>query len=60
MLKLLNSDRIIEEASAYYKSLPESRQKELKEALSNGRALLQNTTEMNAYLHHYGEMHRQK
>ena len=35
MLKLLNSDKIIEEASAYFKSLPESKQKELKEALSN-------------------------
>ena len=41
MLKLLNSDKIIEEASAYFKSLPESKQKELKEALSNERALSQ-------------------
>ena len=60
MLKFLYSDKIIEEASAYFKSLPESKQKELKEALSNGRALLRNAAEMKAYLHHYGEMHRQK
>lgn len=60
MLKLLNFDKIIDDASLYCKSLPESKQKELKESLNNGKALLRNHAQMKAYLHHYGKMHCQK
>lgn len=60
MLKLLNFDKIIEEASSYCKSLPESKQKDLKESLCNGKALLRSKDQMKAYLYHYGDMHRQK
>ena len=36
--------------------LSESRQKQLKESLDNGKALLNSENQMYAYLHHYGEM----
>lgn len=60
MLKLLNSERIIADASSYYNSLSDSKQKELKESLCNGKALLRNSDQMKAYLYHYGDIHRQK
>lgn len=41
-------------------SLPEAKQKELKENLSHGKALLRSRDQMNAYLHYYGQMHREK
>lgn len=37
MLKLLNSEEIIAEASSYCNSLSDSKQKELKESLRNGK-----------------------
>ncbi len=60
MLKLLNFDKILQQASTKYLALPESRQKQLKESLDNGKAILRNENQMNAYLHHYGEIHRHK
>lgn len=60
MLKLLNSEKIIKMASQRYESLSESHQKDLKESLCNGRALLRNEDQMAAYLHHYGATHKQK
>lgn len=60
MLKLLNSDKILERATTGYLALPAAKQKQLKESLDNGKALLESESQMNAYLHHYGEMHRQK
>lgn len=60
MLKLLNSEKIIEEASSYCNSLSDSKQKELKESLCNGKALLRSVGQMKAYLYHYGDIHRQK
>ncbi|MDE7402074.1 MAG: hypothetical protein K2M87_01530 [Muribaculaceae bacterium] len=60
MLKLLNSEKIIAEATEYCKSLPDSKQKVLKESLCNGRALLRSSDQMKAYLYHYGNIHRQK
>lgn len=60
MLKLLNSNRIIEQATARYKALPETKQSDLKDSLSNGKALLKNGNQLDAYLFHYGNMHRKK
>lgn len=40
MLKLLNFNIIIQQASGRYNALSETKQKELKESLSNGKALL--------------------
>ena len=60
MLKLLTYDSLLAEASEYILSLPETKQKELKENLSHGKALLKSKDQMKAYLHHYGQMHREK
>lgn len=60
MLKLLNFDIIIEQASGRYNALSETKQKELKESLSNGKTLLKSSYQLDAYLHHYGDMHRKK
>lgn len=60
MLKLLNFDIIIGQASDRYNALPETKQNELKESLSNGKALLKSSYQLDAYLHHYGDMHRKK
>lgn len=60
MLKLLNSEKKIAEASSYCKSLSYTKQKELKESLCNGKALLKSVDQMKAYLYHYGDIHRQK
>lgn len=40
MLKLLNFDIIIDQASGRYNALSETTQNDLKESLSNGKALL--------------------
>ena len=40
MLKLLNAEKILAEASSYCKSLSDTKQRELKESLCNGKALL--------------------
>ena len=60
MLKLLNSEKILAEASSYCKSLSDTKQRELKESLCNGKALLRSVDQMKAYLYHYGDIHRQK
>lgn len=60
MLKLLNSNKILHQATIEFLALPESKQKRLKESLDNGKALLKSENQMWAYLHHYGEIHRQK
>lgn len=60
MLKLLNPNRIIEQATARYKALAETTQSDLKDSLSNGRALLKNVNQLDAYLSHYGNMHCKK
>ncbi len=60
MLKLLNFDIIIEQASGRYNALSETKQKELKESLSNGKALLKSSYQLDAYLYHYSDMHRKK
>lgn len=60
MLKLLTYDSLLAEASEYILSLPETKQKELKENLSHGKALLKSNDQMKAYLHHYGQIHREK
>ena len=60
MLKLLNFNIIIEQASARYRELSDSMQKELKESLSSGKALLKSSNQLDAYLYHYGDMHRKK
>lgn len=60
MLKLLNFNIIIEQASGRYNALSETKQKELKESLSNGKALLKSSYQLDAYLYHYGDMHRKK
>jgi len=60
MLKLLNFNIIIEQASGRYNALSETKQKELKESLSNGKALLKSSEQLDAYLYHYSDMHRKK
>ena len=60
MLKLLTYDSLLAQASEYILSLPETKQKELKENLSHGKALLTSNDQMKAYLHHYGQIHREK
>lgn len=60
MLKLLNFDEILKQATNHYLALPKSKQKQLKESLDNGKALLESEDQMNAYIYNYGEMHRQK
>ena len=60
MLKLLNSEKILVEASSYCKSLSDTKQRELKESLCNGKALLISSDQMKAYLYHYGDIHLQK
>lgn len=60
MLKLLNFKIIIEQASGRYNALSETKQKELKESLSNGKALLKSSEQLDAYLYHYSDMHRKK
>lgn len=60
MLKLLNFNIIIEQASGRYNALSETTQKDLKESLSNGKALLKSPYQLDAYLCHYGDMHRKK
>lgn len=60
MLKLITYDSLLAEASEYILSLPETKQKELKENLSHGKALLRSRDQMNACLHYYGKMHREK
>ena len=56
MLKLLNFNIIIEQASGRYNALSETKQKELKESLSNGKALLKSSEQLDAYLYHYGDI----
>lgn len=48
MLRLLNSEKILAEASSYCKSLSDTKQKELKESLCNGKALLRSVDQMKA------------
>lgn len=60
MLKLLNFNIIIEQASGRYNALSETKQKELKESLSNGKALLKSSEQLDAYLYHYSDTHRKK
>lgn len=60
MLKLLNFDIIIDQASGRYNALSKTTQKDLKESLSNGKALLKSPYQLDAYLYHYGDMHRKK
>ncbi len=60
MLKLLTYDSLLAQASEHILNLPETKQKELKENLSHGKALLKSGGQMKAYLHHYGRMHRDK
>lgn len=60
MLKLLTYDSLLAQASEYILSLPEAKQKELKENLSHGKALLKSVDQMKAYLHYYGRMHHDK
>lgn len=60
MLKLFSFDRLLEQASWRFLSLPESVQRELKESLENGKRILRQRDQMDAYLHYYGEIHRQK
>lgn len=58
MLKLLNFDIIIDQVSGRYNALSETTQKDLKESLSNGKSLLKSPYQLDAYLYHYGDMHR--
>lgn len=60
MLKNLTFDQILNNASSHYLSLPESKQQSLKESLSHGKALLDNNSQMKAYIHLYGDIHRKK
>lgn len=60
MLKLITYDTLLAQASEYILSLPETKQKELKENLSHGKALLRSRDQMYAYLHYYGQIHREK
>ena len=60
MLKLFSFDRLLEQATRRFQSLPESIQRELKESLENGKGILRQRDQMDAYLHFYGEIHRQK
>lgn len=60
MLKLFNFDKILSQASDHIMSLPESHRQSLKENLDHGKALLQNNDELKAYIHFYGDIHRQK
>lgn len=60
MLNLFSFDRLLEQASSRFQSLPESIQRKLKESLENGKGILRQRDQMDAYLHYYGEIHRQK
>lgn len=60
MLKLLTYDSLLAQASEYILSLSEAKQKDLKDNLSHGKALLKSNDQMKAYLHHYGQIHREK
>ena len=60
MFKLLTYDALLAQASEHILNLPETKQKELKENLSHGKALLKSGEQMKAYLHYYGRMHRDK
>lgn len=60
MIKLLNFDKILKEATSHYYSLSDKKQKRITEELSHGKALLDNNDQMKAYIHLYGEIHRKK
>lgn len=60
MLKLITYNLLLAQASEYIMGLPEAKQKELKDTLSHGKALLRSKDQMKAYLHYNGQMHRNK
>ncbi len=55
-----NFDEVFDAASNHIKSLPEARQRSLKENLENGLANLSSTNQLRMYLSAYGDIHRQK
>ena len=60
MLKLINFEKILNLATNRFNLLDNETQKSLKEELSNGKALLNDKKQLDAYLYYYGDIHREK
>ena len=58
MIKLLNFDKILEDASQHFKRMSTEKQNKIKDSLEHGRALLDTNDELKAYIHLYGDIHR--
>lgn len=56
----ISFDEILEAALKHIKSLPETKQRSLKEDLENGLANLTSKNQLQMYLSAYGDIHRQK
>lgn len=56
----MDFDEVLEAASNHIKSLPETKQRLLKEDLENGLANLTSMDQLQMYLSSYGHIHRQK
>ncbi len=56
----ISFDEILEAASKHIKSLPETKERSLKEDLENGLANLTSKDQLQMYLSAYGDIHRQK
>ncbi len=60
MFNFLTFNRILNQATKYFLSLPEYQQKKIKENLDHGKAILDDNNQLKGYIALYGEIHRKK
>lgn len=53
-------DGILSNTKKWFASLPERKQKSLKEELDHGAGILHSKSQLKAYLHFYGSIHQAK
>ncbi len=59
-MKILNFNKIYNQALTHYLGLTQEKQKQIKEDLDHGKALLDNNDQLKAYIALYGDIHRKK
>ncbi len=59
-MKFLNFNKIYNQALDHYSGLTQEKQKQVKEDLDHGKALLDNNDQLKAYIALYGDIHRKK
>lgn len=59
-MKILNFNKIYNQALKHYHGLTQEKQKQIKEELDHGKALLDDNDQLKAYIALYGDIHRNK